>query len=166
MPWLARALWGTVSVALALLLLWAAIALPDRVPMKLDAAGYPREWGTKPGILAALALAAACCWAMGPLARGISRSMSLDLVNVPFKARWLPAHERALRERMATDLYAVGAATGWMIGFLVLGTAAVAAGAARMPWWALGGAGVGMAWLVIQLVVMVAVRYRRPPSGS
>lgn len=25
---------------------------------------------------------------------------------------------------------------------------------------------VGMAWLVIQLVVMVAVRYRRPPSGS
>ena len=42
MPWVARALWAAVSVALAVLLLWAAIAMPDRVPMKLDAAGYRR----------------------------------------------------------------------------------------------------------------------------
>ena len=92
--------------------------------------------------------------------------MSLDLVNVPFKSRWLPAHERALRERLATDLYAVGAATGWMVGFLVLGTAAVAAGAPRMPCWALGGAVAGVAALLGQIVVMVAVRYRRPPASG
>ena len=77
-------------MALALLLLWAAIALPDRVPMKLDAAGYPREWGSKAGLIGSLAVAATCCWAMGPLARGISRTMSLELVNVPFKGRWSP----------------------------------------------------------------------------
>ena len=74
MPWVARALWAVVSVSLALLLLWAAIALPDRVPMKLDAAGYPQEWGSKAGLLAALALAAACCWAMGPLASRFHRA--------------------------------------------------------------------------------------------
>ena len=68
---------------------------------------------------------------LGPLARGISRTMSLDLVNVPHKDRWLPAHEGALRARVATDLYAVGASTGCLLAGIQAGMVAIALGEPR-----------------------------------
>ena len=133
MPWVARALWAAVSVALAVLLVWAAIAMPDRVPMKLDAAGYPGSAVRRPVCLRRLPSLRRVCWAMGPLARDVSRSTSLDLINVPF-------HEPL----------AVGPPERTL----------------RMPWEALPGAVAGVVALLRLIVVMVAVRYRRPPASG
>lgn len=67
-----------------------------------------------------------------------------------------------MRERVSTDLYAVGAITSAMIGALTLGMVAIAHGAPTMPSWATI-AGIGcVVVLLIQVVVMITVRYRSP----
>jgi hypothetical protein len=103
---LARTAWGLVSLALVAVFVWAFLVLPERVPQQLDGAGSVTEWGSRTGFLMALAVGLVTTVGLGPLARGISRTMSLDLVNVPHKERWLPDHEGALRERVAADVQA------------------------------------------------------------
>ncbi len=112
---LARTAWTMVSLALVAVFVWALLVLPERVPQHVDTGGSVTEWGSKTTLLVGMAIAIATTLSLGPLARGISRAMSLDLVNVPHKDRWLPAHEGALRARVATDLYAVGASTGGLL---------------------------------------------------
>ena len=159
---LVRVLWWLATLALVGIFGYAVWALPSQVPMHVDLAGNVTEWGDKTGLLAGLATGVGSSVLVGWLARGIGRSMSLDFVNVPSKDRWLPDHEAELRERVSTDLYAVGAITSAMIGALTLGMVAIAHGAPMMPSWATI-AGIGcVAVLLIQVVVMITVRYRSP----
>ena len=130
--------------------------------MQVGLSGEPTDWGSKGGLLAALALGLGSALMMGVLARGIGRSMSLDFVNVPHKQRWLPGHEDQLRSRVATDLYAVGTLTSTMLAALTLGTTAIAHGSRTMPDWVTAVAVGCIVLLLVQIVVMVTVRYRSP----
>jgi hypothetical protein len=159
---LARTAWALVSLALVAVFVWALMVLPERVPQKLDGAGSVTEWGSRTGFLVALAVGMVTTVGLGPLARGISRTMSLDLVNVPHKERWLPAHEGALRERVATDLYAVSAGVGGLLTGIHAGLVAVALGEPRSPTWAVGIAVVAGLALTAQIIAMLTFRYRAP----
>ena len=159
---LVRVLWWTSTAALVATFGYAAWSLPERVPMQVGFSGEPTSWDSKGGLLAALALGLGSALMMGVLARGIGRSMSLDFVNVPHKQRWLPGHEDQLRSRVATDLYAVGTLTSTMLAALTLGTTAIAHGSRTMPDWVTAVAVGCIVLLLVQIVVMVTVRYRSP----
>lgn len=159
---LIRVLWWMSTGALVATFGYAAWTLPERVPMQVGFSGAPTSWGSKGGLLAALAVGVGSAVLLGVLARGIGRTMSLDFVNIPHKERWLPSHEGELRSRVATDLYAVGTLTSTMIAALSLGTSAIAHGAGTMPGWATGIALACVALLLVQIVVMLTVRYRLP----
>ena len=109
---LARTAWAMVSLALVAVFVWALMVLPERVPQKLDAAGSVTEWSSKTTLLVGMVVGIAATMSLGPLARGISRTMSLDLVNVPHKERWVAAHGGALRVRVGTGPQAGGGSTG------------------------------------------------------
>jgi len=159
---LARTAWAMATAALIGVFLWAAVALPERVPQHVDVDGVVTEWSSRAAFLGSMGIAIVMSSVLGPLARGISRSMSLDMVNVPFKDRWLPDHEPELRRRVATDLYAVGAAVSVMLAAIQAGLVVVALGAPTMPTWSSGIAIVAGIGLGLVVLAMVSTRYRRP----
>lgn len=159
---LARTAWAMACATLTAVCVWGAVALPEHVPQKLDAAGNVTEWGSRTEFLVASVAGVVTTLALGPLARAISRTMSLDLVNVPHKERWLPAHEAALRERVATDLYAVGATVALMLTGIQAGLVTIATGEPRLPTWAVGISVLGGIGLAAVIVAMLTFRYRSP----
>lgn len=159
---LARTAWLLACAALLAVFGWALFVLPERVPQHVDAAGRVTEWGSRASFLAGMGVALLSTAIVGLLARAISRTMSLEVVNIPHKERWLPGHESALRERVAADLYLVGATIGGALAALMAGLVLIALGEPGLPGWTVAIAVVAGVVLAVQLVVMLTVRYRTP----
>ncbi len=150
-------------VATLLLTVWALAALPDRVPVHFGLDGTPDRWGSRGELLVLAGVVVVLVVGMSWLAHGIAGTWSLDLVNMPYKDRWLPDHEAALRARVAADLGRFAALIGLAMTAMYAGALTAGVNGTPLPVWSMvlfvGCLVVGLGGLLGSLLL----RYRHPP---
>jgi uncharacterized membrane protein len=137
-------------VLLVAALVAAAVGLPEQVPLHFDGSGDADRWGSRTEALVTMSLVGAFLVVLlGGSAAFVDR-LPVTLLNVPHKQWWTatPDREARLRRMMATDLYAIGAATVLLVALAVLATLRAARTDATLG-------GLFLAGLVVYLLVVV-----------
>lgn len=160
-----RAALLAAAAGYAVLVVYQAFTLPDRVPGHVGPGGAVTWWGDRAGHVAiASVLGLSLFLLMWFLPRLIDR-MPKDLVNMPHKEYWLrPENLPRARRMLADDLAVIGAATLGLVGYAML----------EMGHLAHGGEGFTNAfWVVLGLYTAVVLGWAiwiqsgprwRPPS--
>lgn len=150
-------------VAYAVLVVVAAVTLPERVPLHFGLGGDADRWGSRSEAVLTFALVGGgVALLLGGVAALAGRlPLRSSWVNLPHKDWWTatPEREERARRRMRQDLYAVAAGVMvLLVVVLAMTIAAARSDAARMP---------GGAWLPIvvlagalALVIWMPFRYR------
>lgn len=158
-------------VAYAVLVVVAALVLPERVPLHFGFGGEADRWGTRTEAVLTFGLLGAGLAVV--LGGGAELSSRLPLrspwVNLPHKAWWTATPEREMRacERLRHDLYVIATAVMVLVSaVLVLTLVAARTEEARLP----GGSGLSIGVLVVVLVgglALVLWQFRRfRPEGE
>ena len=165
--WLARVFWA-LAAAYAGLVVWAAGALPERVPAHWSGTGPPDRWGSRTETLVVLVvLGVIMVGVFGLMLIFIPRSGSLTWVNLPNKWYWeQPERLPETLHRIKVDLGVLGClAVAFSCAVpLTIVDAALSADAA-LPNWSVTAFFGWLALFVGYTVWMVTGRYRIPPEA-
>ena len=153
------------SAAYAVLVVVAAVTMPDPVPLHFGFGGDADRWASRTEALLTFALVGVGLAVL--LAGSALLAARLPLrsawVNLPHKQWWTatPEREERARRRMSHDLWALAAGTMTLL-CLVLALTIAAADSGRMTGgpWLVGGLLVA----ALLLVVLMPLRYR--PDGD
>jgi hypothetical protein len=155
------------SAAYVVVLAWAALVLPERVPSHFDAGGQVDGWTSRTGMLVFWVVMGVVVLVAMPALTRLAAAGDGTWVNMPQRSKdyWFAPERRAeFRTRFGDDLEAFAALTGVLLISLLALTAWVGAtGRDGAPWWSF--AGLTGVYLVATAVWTVRLlRAYRPPD--
>jgi hypothetical protein len=131
------------SSAYVVVLVWAAVVLPDRVPSHFDAAGRVDDWTSRTEMTVFWAAIGVLVLVGMPALTRLAASGDGTWVNMPQRSKdyWFAPERRAeFRTRFGDDLEAFTALTGvLLIALLALTTWVGTTGRDGAPWWVFAG---------------------------
>ena len=160
--------WG-LSVLYAVLVVNAAIELPDRVPTHWSGATSPDSWGSRGGtVVMMIGLGVIIIGLFAGLQILIPRNSRFTGINIPNRDYWTaPENISRAREMLRVDLAVLGCLTVAFICALPPSLVSAAAAADHaLPGWFFVALGVWLAAILGYTVWMLAVRWRIPTDDQ
>lgn len=159
----------TVAAAYVVALVWAALALPSRVPAHVDAAGRVDDWSSRTALLVMFGLVGLVVLLGLPLlVRAVSGGDG-TWVNLPprTKAYWFAPERRGeFRTRFGDDMEGFTALTGvLLLAVLASMTWVGTTGRDALPWWVMAGL-IGLYVLATVVWTVRTLRAYRPPDTA
>jgi uncharacterized membrane protein len=156
------------GAAYVVVLAWAALALPERVPMHFDTSGRVDEWSSRTPLLVFWVVIGLVVLVGVPLLVRAVAAGDGTWVNMPRRSKdyWFAPERRAeFRVRFQDDMEVFTALTGaLLVAALAVTTWVGVTGRDGAPWWVFaGGLGVYLALAGLWTVLLLG-RYRPPPS--